>query len=96
MLQDTLGEETKRRIETIAHNWDMANAARPNPIERILIECGWHCVDEVFRYWPTGRVVPFDRIMRAMPKYILDELVGANAEDRFERDRRPAKRGRQK
>lgn len=59
-------------------------------IDAVLKSHGWEVTYEAFRYKSNGRLVGFDAVMRAMPDDILEDVVAAYAEDRFEKARRAA------
>ena len=52
-------------------------------IDAVFKKCGWVCKGEIFRYRKTGRLVPFDRVMRAMPKDILEDVAAAWGEHKL-------------
>jgi hypothetical protein len=60
-------------------------------IEAVFKKCGWVCKGEVSRYRRTGRVVPIDTVMRAMPDDILEDVVAAWGEHKLGQEIRAAK-----
>jgi hypothetical protein len=46
-------------------------------IDAIFQKRGWVCVNECFCYRDTGRLVHIDRVMRAMPEDVMEDIVAA-------------------
>ena len=70
-LRLSTGKEITRQI--IEHNGGVVIAARPNPVEVILVEQYRYCIDEVLFELPAGRVEVGERPEACAARELIEE-----------------------